>query len=213
MRKPVEDETVVDLVGENDEAVPPRDIGDPKEQILRIDRAGRIVRVDDDDRLRAVRDLRLDIVKIRIPVRRLVAEVMHDRAAGQRRAGRPERIIGRRDKDLVPGIEQRVHGQLDQFRHAVAGIDIVHTDVRQALDLRILHDGLTGRPDPFRVGVSLRIPEIGRHIHDHLEGRPETEGRRIADVEFRDRLPGRLHTGRLVDDRTADIVKYVFEFR
>ena len=69
-------------------------IYDLLQHLARIQRAGGVVGVDDDDGLCARRDLALDIVDIGIPLSLLVADVVNGRAAGKGGASRPQRIVG-----------------------------------------------------------------------------------------------------------------------
>ena len=92
---------VVDLVGEDDQRVLAGDLGDALEHLARVDRAGRVVRVDDDDRLGARRDLRARCRRgraaSRAARRRGSARACRREAASRR----PERVVRRRDEHLV----------------------------------------------------------------------------------------------------------------
>jgi hypothetical protein len=70
----VVEDLVVDLVGHEDEFVPAGQVDDAAQDMVGIDRAGRVVRVDDDDRLGARRDLRREVLQIGRPVGAFVAE-------------------------------------------------------------------------------------------------------------------------------------------
>ncbi len=59
---------VVNFVGENDQVMLSRDLNDLQQQLFTVNRAGGIVRVNDDDAARAWRDFTANIVKIREPV-------------------------------------------------------------------------------------------------------------------------------------------------
>jgi hypothetical protein len=59
---------VVDLVGEHDQLVLARDLDDLLQHAVGVQRAGRVVRVDDDDALGARRDLGADVVDVGHPV-------------------------------------------------------------------------------------------------------------------------------------------------
>ena len=96
MGEPIHDEAVIDLVGEDHKLVLPRQFDDLLQHLGRIERACRIVRVDDDDCLGAIGDLGTHIVDVRIPLRLFVADVMHWFAACQGDACRPQRIVGGR---------------------------------------------------------------------------------------------------------------------
>ena len=99
-------QSVIDLIRENDELVLSSNLYDSLEDLLRINGTGRIIGVDDDDRLGLVRDLALDVRKIRIPVTLLIAQLMNDVAACQCRARCPERIIRCRDENLISVLKQ-----------------------------------------------------------------------------------------------------------
>ena len=204
-------EAVVDLVREDHELVAARDLHDALEHLARVDRTGGVVGVDDDDRLGALRHLGLHVGQVGVPVGLLVAEVVDGRAAGERGACGPERVVGRGDEDLVAVVQQRLHAELDELGDAVAGVDAVHVHVGKVLELRVLHDGLARREEPARVRVALAVRKLLAHVVDDLVGGPEAEGGGVADVELEDALALGLHPGRLVDNGTADVIEHVLE--
>ena len=108
-------EAIVDLVREDHELVAARDLHDALEHLARVDRTGGVVGVDDDDRLGALRHLGLHVGQVGVPVGLLVAEVVDGRAAGERGARGPERVVGRGDEDLVAVVQQRLHAELDEL--------------------------------------------------------------------------------------------------
>ena len=97
----VHHQTVIDLIGEYDQLMLSGNLNDLFQHFLRIQRAGRIVRIDDDDRLGLVGNLGTHVVDVRIPFGILIADVMHRGSAGQIHASCPQRIIRCRDEDLV----------------------------------------------------------------------------------------------------------------
>ena len=202
---------VVDLVGEDHELVATRDLDDLLQDLARVNGARGVVGVDDDDGLGAARDLGLHVGHVGVPVSLLVAQVVDGVATGQRGARRPQRIVRAGDEDLVAVIEQGVHGELDELGDAVAGVDVLHLDVGQVLDLRVLHDRLARGEQAARIGVALALGELLTHVLHDLVGRAEAEGRGVSDVELEDALALGLHAGRLVDDGTTDVIEDVVE--
>ena len=95
MHRAVIENLVVDLVGEQHQLVLASQLHHAFQDFLRIDRAGGVVRVDQDQRLGVWRDLGFDVGQVGPPVGLFVAEVMHRLAAGQAHGGRPERIVRR----------------------------------------------------------------------------------------------------------------------
>ena len=64
---------VVDLIGEDDELMLSCHIDNLLEHLFWIKRSGRIIRIDDNDGFRPVRDLLSDVVDIRIPLGLFIA--------------------------------------------------------------------------------------------------------------------------------------------
>lgn len=116
----VVEDLVVDLVGEQQQLVLAGECDQPGEDLRRVHRAGRVVRVDDEKRLGLLGDLGLDVVDVRVPVVRLVAQVVDGRTAGQGRHRRPQRVVGRGNEDFVAVVEQCLHRHGDELGHAVA---------------------------------------------------------------------------------------------
>ena len=132
-------------------------------------------------------------------------------STGKGCARRPQRIIGAGNQNLVTVIEQRVHRKLDELGHAVARVDVLHLNIGQALDLRVLHDRLTRGEQAARVGIAFAVGQLLAHVLNDLIGRAETKGRRITDIELEDALALVLHAGSLVDDGTAHVIQDVIE--
>ena len=188
-------------------------IDDLLQHLARIQRASGVVGVDNDDGLRARRDLALDIVDIVIPLSLLVADVVNGRAAGKGGASRPQRIVGAGDKDLVAGVEQRLHAQVNELADAVAGVDAVHVYIGKALDLRVLHDGLARAEQALRIAVALAIGKLVAHVLNNFIGRAEAERGRVADVQFQNAHALGLHASCFVHNRTTNIVQNVIKLR
>ena len=187
------------------------DLDDALQHLARVQGARGVVGVDDDDGLGARGDLGLDVLEVRVPLRLLVADVVHGRAAGERGARGPQRVVRAGDQDLVTRVEQRLHAQVDELGHAVTGVDAVHVHVGQMLELRVLHDRLARGEQALGVRIALAVRQLVAHVLYHLVRGAETEGRGVADVELEDAKALRLHAASLVDHGAADIVQNVIE--
>ena len=102
----IHQQSVIDLIRENDELMLSRDLYDSFKDLFRIHGTCRIVGINDNDCLGSVRDLALDIRKVRVPVALLITQIMNDVAACQCCAGCPERIIRCRDENLISVLKQ-----------------------------------------------------------------------------------------------------------
>ena len=63
---PVHDQTVINLIGENDQLMLSCDLYDLLQDLLRIYRTCRIIRINDNDGLGLICDLASDVINIRI---------------------------------------------------------------------------------------------------------------------------------------------------
>lgn len=95
------EDLVVDLVGKDDESVLAGDFNQIKEKIGAVDRSRGVIGVDDHDSLGPRGNLLLDVLKIRVPVRRLIAHVVDSPAACKVYGCGPERIVRCGHQDLV----------------------------------------------------------------------------------------------------------------
>ena len=74
-----------------------------------------------------------------------------------------------------------------------------------------MYDRPSRRKKTFAVGVSGGIRQIADHVLHDLVGRLQPEGRKVANVEFYDVLPGLLHFMGEVENRPANVVKDIVE--
>jgi len=180
----VEEHLVVHLVGIDEEVMLAGDPDDLPEHFVRIQRTGRVVRVDDDDRLGLRRDLAADVLEVRQPAVFLVAQVMPRRAAGEADRRRPQRIVRCRHQHLVAGVEQCVHRHHDQLGHAVADIDVLQRHPLDVLLLAVVHDRLACGEDALRVGVARGVRQVADDVLLDLLRGIEAEGGEVADVQL-----------------------------
>ena len=147
-----------------------------------------------------------------MPALRLVAQVVHRRAARQRGRRGPQRVVRRGDQHLVAVVQQRLQRHRDQLGDAVAEVDVVDVEPGKALDQFVAGEhGAAGGQDALGVRVALRVRQRLDHVaHDHV-GRLEAERRGVADVQLQDAVALRLQPGRVLVHRAADLVQDVLQ--
>ncbi len=204
---------VVHLVGQQHEAMIARDLHELAQQLVGIERARGIVRVDHHQALGTRRDPGADVLEVRHPAVRLIAEVVHRPAAGQARRRGPERIVGGGHQQLVAVVEQRIGGHGDQVARAIAQVDVVERHALHALLLAVVHHGLARREDALAVRIACRVRQVADHVLLDLFGCIETERREVADVELDDLLALVLHLLGRIHDGAPHIVENVIQLR
>ena len=203
---PVHDKAVVDFIREDNKLMFSRNIHDFLENFPGIERSGRIVGIDKDDRLCSVCDLLLNVVDIRIPLGLFVADVVNGGTACQGGAGSPQRIVRGGDQDLVACIQKSGHAEIDQLTDAISGINIVNGDVGDIFQLGVLHDRLPGGKKSLCRGISLAVGKLLAHVVNHLVRSAESERSRIADVQFQHIGPFFFHSVGLLYNRPSYII-------
>ena len=200
---------VVHLIDQQHQALFAGDLDDAPQRFIRVERAGGVVGVDDDDAPRARRDFAAHVVQIGQPALLFIAHVVHGLAAGQADGGCPQRIVGRRHEQLIAIVEQRLRGHHDQLAGAVAQVHVLQRDARHALLLRVVHDGLAGGKQALAVGVARRIGQVADHVLLDFFGRVKAEGRHVANVQADDLLALVFHLPGGIDDGAAHVIKHV----
>ena len=89
---------------------------------------------------------------------------MQELATGEAVHVCPQPVVKRRQEQLVAIVEQRVGSPGNHLARAVAQVDVVERDARDALFLYLLHHGLACSEDALAVGV---IGELGQAT-DHV---------------------------------------------
>ena len=203
---------VVDLVGQQEQAVAAGQLDQPGQHRTGVDRAGRVVGVDDHERLGALGDPGLDVGQVGVPAVGLVGQVVHRGASGQADRRGPQRVVGRRHQHLVAVVEQRLHRHDDQLGHPVAQVDVVDVKGGEARHVLVAGDDrAAGRRDAPGVGVALGVGQGGDDVpHDRVGGL-EAEGARVADVELQDAVALGLEPGGVGVGRAPDLVDDVLE--
>ena len=93
MAHPVVQNFVVHLISKQDQTMFARNRDYLQQQCVGVQRAGRVIGVDDHNSLGARRDFGADVGDIWHPALGLVAAVMHWGAAGQAGSGCPQRVV------------------------------------------------------------------------------------------------------------------------
>ncbi len=197
---------VVDLVGKHHQLMLAGQFDDLQQQFIRVQRAGRIIGIDDDDGAGVGVDLLADVVDIRQPARLLVTDIVHRLAAGKTDRRRPQGIVGRRHQYFVAGIEQGLHAHHDQLGSAVAEVDIVDGDAVDVLFLGVLHHRLARREQPLGIGIARGVAEVADHVLDDFLGRFKAKHGEVADVELDDFVTVLLHLPGLVEHGPTNVV-------
>ena len=154
-----------------------------------------------------------DVVDVGVPMLLFVADVVDYVSAGERGACRPQRVVGRGYQDLVAVVQKRLHDEVDELGCPVAGVDVFHVHVGDALELVVLHDGLARAEQPAALGIALAVDELVLHVLDDLVRSAEPEGRGVSDVELEHVDALVRHAVCLVQNRAAHIVEHVVELR
>ena len=102
----VVDHLIVDFIGKNQDIVLLGNGDDRFQRFLRIDRTGRVVRIDHDHRARAWRNKGFELLQIRFEAVFRAAGIVLDDTSVQRRCCGPERIVRAGDQYLVAGIDE-----------------------------------------------------------------------------------------------------------
>ena len=129
----IHNKTVINLIRENDQLVLSCEIYNLLQNFLWIKSTGRIVWIDDNDCFCTVVDLLTHIFDIRIPVRLLITDIVYRLSTGKCCTGSPERIIRRRDQNLIPCIQKSRHCKIDQLTDTISCVNVVHRYIRQVL--------------------------------------------------------------------------------
>ncbi len=79
----VEQDLVVDLVGKDNQSMLAGDLQNTFQNFLGVQRTRRVIRVDHHNGFGIAGDLATDIVQIRIPLGRLITQIMYGHAARQ----------------------------------------------------------------------------------------------------------------------------------
>ena len=182
-----------------------RDFRNRQQHVLAVNRAGRVVRVDDQNRLRAVGNLALDVVDIRVPLVVRVAAIEHRLAAAEIGVVAPQRVARRRQQDFVPRADQRVHQHAGRFAHAVADEHVVGHDALQTAPDVIGADDVARRRHAAHVAIRHGFVDVQRQRLTDAVGQFKAKTAGVARVELEDVDALGLHAQGFLIQRAANI--------
>ena len=207
----VHDQAVVDLVRQNKQVLLPRQIDDLLKKLFRIQGAGGVVGVYDDDAFGFRRHLALDVLEIRAPFLLLVADVEDRFAASDKHSIGPEGIARTGNQNFIAGGDQDRRGHGGHFRNAVADEDVVRRDALYAFADVILGDRFPGGLHAAEIAIGDSLVNVLNKSLSHALGQLEAESRRIAGVEAQNFLASFDHLQRFEIQRSPDIGVDVFK--
>ena len=171
----------------------PGQLGNGKQRLPAVHRAGGIVGVDDQNSLRMLRDFGAHILQIRIPVIFRIAAVVNRPAAAEIGIIAPQGIAGRRHQNLVVRTHQGSHQHGNGLTDTVADKNIIHGDALKAPPQVVIQNGLpcSGHAPHIAVGHRL-IHMLQQCLADALR-HSESEISGIARIQLQHRRSGGLH--------------------
>ena len=205
------EDAIVDLVREDRDLLCLGETDEPRDDIARIDCAGGVVRIDDDQRLTPRTNEARDLLGVGDEFRLGTALVVDGFPARDHHRCGPQRVVRRRQEDLVARLEQRLHRHEDQLGDAVAHEHVVGSDADDATRLRVHDDGLACREDPLLMAVAFGLREVLEQREAQRLRRAEAKRGRVADVQLDDIIALALEFLSTPRDRAADLVAHVRE--
>src|SRR5689334_22697964 len=149
----IENQLVVDFVGEDDEIVAAGEFGDGFEHATRADGAGRVVRIDQDNATSARADFLMDVDEVRLPAVIFVQGVSVEFDPELAEYGRIKRVVGAGSEEIVAGIEQGCQTDVHGFADAVGDENIV--DRGDALARGFSANRFEGGRNSLRGGIAV----------------------------------------------------------
>src|SRR5579872_6656188 len=181
----VEDQLVVNLVGEDHQVVAASDLGDVFEHSACADGAGGIVGIDEHDPASVRRDLLLDVVEFGLPAVRFVKIVRVQIDAELGKNGRVQRIVGAGREQVVSRVQKRGEASVDALADTVG--DKYIANGRDSLAGCLTSDGFQRFFHARRRSVAVLVVAHGLvDRFDHVRRSREVKDVRIADVERED---------------------------
>ena len=130
----------------------------------RIDRAGRVIRIDDDDRARAARDQRFDFLRIGFEPVLASTRIVNGPSAIQIHCRGPQRIVGAGYEHFIVRRKQRTQHEIDELADPVADIDLVGGHTANAAALLLHAQQLRAPGKCPSDGHRLRSPACSRSL-------------------------------------------------
>ena len=185
--------------------MPVRQLDELAPHLSGVDRAGGVVRVDDDERPGRGRDQAADVIDVGQPAAGRISAIEDWPGADLREHSCVQWIGRHRDEHFIPSLGKRSERQLNAFRRPGCDDDAVRKD-RHSTPRTIGGYGFARFEDPDRGRVAiLSAPQRRFDGVNEVRRRLEPEDDRIADVEIPDFPSGCLNLSGLRHD-IADCV-------
>src|SRR5580704_8163216 len=182
LRIVIENQFVVDFIGEDYETVPAGKVGDLLEHLPRAERSRRIIRIDQNNRAGAGRELAFDVGKFGLPSVVFVQVVGVDGNAQLAQNGRVERIVGLRRENVLARIHQGADAEIDCLAYAGGDEDVA--DGRDAFARGLAANCFKYFGNSGRGSVSVLAVAHGLVSgFDDVRWSMEVEVERVADVQ------------------------------
>ena len=204
---------VVDLVAQQQQAMPCGYSHQPLQQRGRVYRTRRVVRVDQHQRTGARRDQRLDFVGVgQVAVGRGAAVIARP-AAVQDCRGAPQRIVRAWQQHFVIGLQQGAQADVDQLADAVADEDALRVDVACTTGALLGGDGVARHLQALLVAVAFAFMQMAGDGPAQIRWCLEAVAAEVADIELDDFLAGRFHVARAARQCAANLVTHLGQMR
>ena len=129
----VHNKAVINFIRKNNKLMTSCNINNFLKDLFRIKGACRVIGIDDNNSFCPISDFFFNIVKIRIPFGLFITDIVDRFSSCQSGAGCPQRIVRRRNQDLISIVQKCGHGKIDQFADTVARIDISNRNIGNML--------------------------------------------------------------------------------
>ena len=149
-----------------------------------VDRAGRVVRVDDDERARRRGDEALQVIQIGHPATRRIEPVALRFRVELREHGRVERIGRHRHEHFAAAFHHGAQRELDAFRRARGHEHTIRADRKSVRRVLRGHSLARGRNAGGRTVGVVALLQRAFDCRDQVRRRLEAEGDRVADIEI-----------------------------
>src|SRR5579862_1956282 len=178
----IDDQLVVNFVGENYQVMLTSEFRNLLQHLARADRSRGIVGIDQNDPTRPRRDLSLDVVEVGLPAVLFFQVISVQSNLDLRQNRGVERIIRARRQQVVAGIEQRAQTDVHRLADTRSDKDILNG--RDTLARRLAANRFQSLRDAGRWRVSV-LPIAHGFVDrfDQMCGSLKIEVERIADIE------------------------------
>ena len=211
MAHAVHDKSIVDFVSEQHEVMLTRNLRNLQQHFAAVYRAGRVIRVNHQNRLRAVGDLGTDILDIGVPFIQRVTAVKDGFAAAQICIVAPQRITRGRQQNLIARSNQRIHQHGRCFTYAVADKNVVRHDTLQAAPNMIGADDIARRRHASHVAVRHGLVDMQCQSLTNAVWQLKAKASGVAGVQFENIDALGFHPKCFLIQRSSDVGMHMIQ--